>query len=83
MQIKGLGESAQKAHIGAVRYFAALLGRSPDTATEEDLRAYQLDMVNTNVTPSTYNARLVGLRFFFETTCYAARSEWSNLIVSA
>lgn len=26
-------------------------------------------MVDTSVTPSTYNARLVGLRFFFETTC--------------
>ncbi|MFV1495952.1 hypothetical protein VWY34_10065 [Phaeobacter sp. JH20_02] len=26
-------------------------------------------MVNTNVTPSTNNAGLVGLRFFFETTC--------------
>lgn len=38
-------------------------------ATVEDLRAYQLHMENTNVTPSTYNVRLVGLRFFFETTC--------------
>jgi len=69
MRIKGLGESSQKAHIRAVKYFAEFLGRSPDTATAEDLRAYQLHMVNTNVTPSTYNARLVGLRFFFETTC--------------
>ncbi|QBY01573.1 integrase [Rhodophyticola sp. CCM32] len=69
MRIKGLGESSQKAHIRAVRYFVEFLGRSPDTATEEDLRAYQLHMVNTNVTPSTYNVRLVGLRFFFETTC--------------
>jgi len=69
MRIKGLGESSQKAHIRAVRYCAEFLGRSPDTATEEDLRTYQLHMVNTNVTPSTYNVRLVGLRFFFETTC--------------
>jgi integrase/recombinase XerD len=69
MRIKGLGESSQKAHIRAVLYLAEFLGRSPDSATAEDLRAYQLHMVNTNVTPSTYNARLVGLRFFFETTC--------------
>ncbi|WP_308445978.1 site-specific integrase, partial [Ruegeria spongiae] len=69
MRIKGLGESSQEAHIRAVRYFTEFLGRSPDTATEEDLRAYHLQMVNTNVTPSTYNVRLVGLRFFFETTC--------------
>ncbi|CUH58850.1 integron integrase [Thalassobacter stenotrophicus] len=69
MRIKGLGESSQKAHIRAARYLAEFISRSPDTATAEDLRAYQLHMVNTNVTPSTYNARLVGLRFFFETTC--------------
>lgn len=69
MRIKGLGETSQKAHIRAVRYLAEFISRSPDTATAEDLRAYQLHMVNTNVTPSTYNARLVGLRFFFETTC--------------
>ncbi len=69
MRIKGLGESSQKAHIRAVRYLAEFISRSPDTATAEDLRAYQLHMVNTNVTSSTYNARLVGLRFFFETTC--------------
>lgn len=69
MRIKGLGEGSQKAHIRAVRYLAEFLGRSPDTATPEDLRAYQLHMVDTNVTPSTCNARLVGLRFFFETTC--------------
>ncbi|MBO6605082.1 MAG: site-specific integrase [Roseicyclus sp.] len=69
MRIKGLGESSQKVHIQAVRYLAEFLGRSPDMATAEDLRAYQLHMVNTNVTPSTYNVRLVGLRFFFETTC--------------
>lgn len=69
MWIKGLGESSQKAHIRAVRYLAEFISRSPDKATAEDLRAYQLHMVDTNVTPSTYNARLVGLRFFFETTC--------------
>lgn len=69
MRIKGLGESSQKAHIRAVRYLAEFISRSPDKATAEDLRAYQLHMVDTNVTPSTYNARLVGLRFFFETTC--------------
>lgn len=72
MRIKGLGESSQKAHIRAVRYLAEFLGRSPDNATTEDLRAYQLHMVDTNVTPSTYNARLVGRRFFFETTCKRA-----------
>ncbi len=78
MQFKGLGESSQKAHIRVVRYFAEFVGRSPDTATEEDLQSYLLHMVNTNVTPSTYNVRLVGLRFFFETTC--KRPEMKNCL---
>ena len=69
MRIKGLGESAQKAHIRAVRYLAEFLGRSPDTATEEDLRAYQLHMADSKVTPPTFNARITALRFFFSMTC--------------
>ncbi len=49
--------------------FAAFLGRSPDTATPEDLRAYQLHMSDAGVTPSTFNTRIVALRFFFGMTC--------------
>jgi len=69
MRIRGMGESAQRAHIRAIKEFAAFLGRSPDTATPEDLRAYQLHMTNAGITPSTFNARIVALRFFFGMTC--------------
>ncbi|MEL7029825.1 MAG: phage integrase N-terminal SAM-like domain-containing protein, partial [Pseudomonadota bacterium] len=69
MRIKGLGEGSRKAHIQAVRCFSEFIGRSPETATAEDVRAYQLHLVDMNVTPPTYNVRLVGLRFFFETMC--------------
>ena len=41
MRIRGMGEKARKAHIRAIKDFAGFLGRSPDTATPEDLRAYQ------------------------------------------
>ncbi len=40
MRIRGMGEKAQKGHIRAIKDFAAFLGRSPDAATPEDLRAY-------------------------------------------
>jgi site-specific recombinase XerD len=43
--------------------------RSPDTATPDDLRAYQLHMTNAGITPTTFNARVVALRFFFGVTC--------------
>ena len=69
MRIRGMGDKAQKAHIRAVKDFAGFLKRSPDTATPDDLRAYQLHMTNAGITPTTFNARIVALRFFFGVTC--------------
>ena len=69
MRIRGLGEKSQKAHIRGVKEFAKFLKRSPDTATPDDLRAYQLHMTNAEVAPPTFNARIAALRFFFGVTC--------------
>ena len=69
MRIHGMGDKAQKAHIRAIKHFAGFLGRSPNTATPDDLRAYQLHMTDTEVTPPTFNARIMALRFLFGTTC--------------
>jgi integrase/recombinase XerD len=75
MRIRGMGDKAQKAHIRAIKDFAAFLKRSPDTATPEDLRAYQLHMTDAGITPTTFNARIVALRFFFGMTCGREESE--------
>lgn len=69
MLIRGMSEKTQKAHIRAIKVYAAFLGRPPDTATPEELRSYQLHMTNTGVSPWTFNARIVSLRFFFGVTC--------------
>lgn len=69
MRIRGMGDKAQQAHIRAIKDFARLLKRSPNTATPDDLRAYQLHMTNAGVIPMTFNARIVSLRFFFGITC--------------
>ncbi|QDY69301.1 integrase [Qingshengfaniella alkalisoli] len=69
MRIHAMGDKAQKAHIRAVKDFALFLGRSPDTATPDDLRTYQLHMTDTGMTPTTYNARIMALRFLFGKTC--------------
>jgi integrase/recombinase XerD len=69
MRIRGMGDEAQKSHIRAIKDFAKFLKRSPDTATPDDLRSYQLHMSDTGVTPSTFNTRIVALRFFFGMTC--------------
>jgi integrase/recombinase XerD len=69
MRIRGIGEKAQQSHIRAIKDFASFLGRPPDTATPEELRSYQLHMTDAGVSPSTFNVRIVALRFFFGTTC--------------
>ena len=69
MRIRGMGEKTQHGHIRAVRYFAEFIGRSPDTTTPDELRAYQLHMTDTGVSAGTFNARIVSLRFFFGVTC--------------
>ena len=69
MRIRAIGETTQKGHIRAVKHFATFLGRSPDTATPDELRAYQLHMTDTEVTKSTFNTRIVSLRLFFGVIC--------------
>ncbi len=69
MNIRGLAEKTQKAHIRNVKHFAAFLGRPPDTATPEELRSYQVKMTEDGVSASTFNVRIISLRFFFGITC--------------
>lgn len=69
MRIRGIGDAQRSNHIRGVALFAAFLGRSPDTATAEDLRAWQLRLAEDNVSASIFNTRLRALRFFFEVTC--------------
>jgi integrase/recombinase XerD len=68
MRMRKLSTKTQSAYIRAVRHFAGYLGRSPDTATDEDLRRYQLHCVDRGVSPITLNATITGLKFFFEVT---------------
>jgi site-specific recombinase XerD len=69
MQIKGLQPKTQTMYLRGMRDFTRFLGRSPDTATPEDLRAFQLDMKERGVSAPTFNTRLTVLSFFFAATC--------------
>ena len=66
--MRKLNPKTQSGYIRAVRKLAQFLGRSPDTATAEDLRRFQLHLVEAGVSSITLNATLTGLRFFFEET---------------
>jgi integrase/recombinase XerD len=69
MTVRGFGEKTQSDYIRHVKNFSLFLGRSPDTAALEDLRAYQLRQRERNVQPPTMNGAVAALRFFFTTTC--------------
>lgn len=69
MTVRNFGAATQREYIRAVKKLAAFLGgRSPDTATAEELRAFQLHLSKTGTNPPTMNATVTALRFFFKTT---------------
>ncbi|MPW24065.1 tyrosine-type recombinase/integrase [Paraburkholderia sp. CNPSo 3157] len=68
LRMRRFAPKTQAAYLRAVRQFARYLGRSPDTATVENLRDYQLHLVDHGVSPISLNAAISGLKFFFEVT---------------
>ena len=68
MRMRKFAEHTRDGYIRAVRKLAAFLGRSPDTATTEELRRFQLHLVDAGAGPVTINATITGLRFFFDVT---------------
>jgi hypothetical protein len=52
MRMRKLAGQTQTAYVRAVYRLAAFLDRSPDTATAEDLRRFQLDMVDKGTSPA-------------------------------
>ena len=68
MRMRKLSPKTQSGYIRVVKRFASFLGRSPDTASVEDLRRYQLHLVDHGISPISLNATLTGLKFLFATT---------------
>lgn len=68
MLIRGLGEHTRQDYVRHVRTFAAFLGRSPDTATSEELRRFQLHQHENGVGVASINGAVSALRFFFGVT---------------
>lgn len=68
MRMRKFADKTQSHYIRAVKQFARYLGRSPDTASVEDLRRYQLHLVDQGTSPASLNAAISGLKFFFDIT---------------
>ena len=68
MRMRKLELKTRTAYLRAVTKLATFLKRSPDTATVEDLRRFQLYLVDRGISPITINATICGLKFFFGVT---------------
>src|SRR4030088_1862622 len=68
MKARKLCAGTQRDHILSCKRFAAFLKRSPDTATLEDIRTFQLHLAETAVSICTRNRIMTGLRFLFRVT---------------
>ncbi len=68
MIMRGLGPHTQQDYIRHVKRLAAYLGRPPDTATQEDLRRFQVMQHESGVRPTTINSTVSALRFLFTVT---------------
>ena len=68
MTARGLGQQSQRGHIRACKRFAAYLKRSPETATAEDVRLFQLHLMQSGLTIQNRNRTMTGVRFLLRVT---------------
>ena len=68
MTVRKFTLKTQNDYIRVVKNFTIFLGRSPDTASNEDLRLFQLHLSENRVGAPTINATISVLRFFFTVT---------------
>jgi len=68
MTMRRLSEKTQAHYIRAVKRLARFLGRSPDPLSGDDLRRFQIHLVQLGLSPITINATIIGVRFFVEET---------------
>jgi site-specific recombinase XerD len=68
MNARKLCAATQKGHVRSCKLFAAFLKRSPETATAEDIRRFQLHLSETGVSICNRNRIMTGVRFLLRVT---------------
>ena len=68
MTVRNFAPKTQRDYVQRIKNFTAFLGRSPDTASVEDIRRYQLHLAASGVGTPTLNQAVLTLRFFFKVT---------------
>lgn len=68
MSARNLGPASQVGHLRACKRFAAWLGRSPETATPDDVKHFQQHLIESGVSICTRNQTMTGVKFLFRVT---------------
>jgi len=68
MTARNLGHHSQRSHIYSCKLFAAFLKRSPDTATADDVRRFQLHLMESGHSIINRNRIMTGVKFLFRVT---------------
>jgi site-specific recombinase XerD len=68
MTIRKFAPKTQHDYVQRVKNFAVFLGRSPDLASFEDVRRYQLHLASSGAGVPTIYQTVSTLRFFFRVT---------------
>jgi integrase/recombinase XerD len=68
MNARKLGPHSQRSHISSCKRFAAFVKRSPDTATPDDVRRFQLHLAETGMSICNRNRIMTGVKFLFRVT---------------
>ncbi len=68
MNARKLGAHSQRGHIHSCKRFAAFLKRSPDTATLDDIRRFQLHLIESGLSICNRNRIMTGVKFLVRVT---------------
>lgn len=69
MRARKLGRHSERSHIASCKRFAAFLKRSPETATADDVKAFQLSLIETDgLTICNRNRIMTGVKFLLKVT---------------
>ena len=68
MNARKLCAGTQRGHIRSCKRFAAFLKRSPETATAEDIRQFQLHLAESGMSICNRNRIMTGLKFLLRVT---------------
>jgi site-specific recombinase XerD len=68
MSARNLGPASQSNHLRACKRFAAWLGRTPETATPDDVKGFQQYLIESGMSICTRNQTMTGVKFLFRVT---------------